>query len=87
MDFARYLETVERAQLNTFMQSNAGRAQLAKTGDSNQHYVNAFAFLWKEIMLEAPLTPSAACLLRAPALMLVTATAITPNGLSSGPST
>ncbi|CAM9956185.1 unnamed protein product, partial [Ectocarpus sp. 13 AM-2016] len=30
--FLEYLEAVERTQLNTFVQSSVGRAQLAKTG-------------------------------------------------------
>ncbi|CAM9462411.1 unnamed protein product [Sphacelaria rigidula] len=32
IDFLQYLEAVERTQFSTFLQSSAGRAQLAKTG-------------------------------------------------------
>lgn len=74
MDFVRYLETVERAQLNTFLQSSAGRAQLAKTGDSILHYANDFAFFMKG----APKVNE-----KHGTLMLVTAAAKTPNELSS----
>jgi len=39
--FLEYLEAVERTQLNTFMQSSAGRTQLAKTGDQLENSIRA----------------------------------------------
>ena len=41
MDFLKYLEAVERTQLNTYAQSPAGRVQLAKTGKRPAHPTSA----------------------------------------------